>query len=154
MSEPRIEIDLNARDRRLYDRLRAKVASVDPGGSRDLGDLLLLLPDFVVLLVRLARDPRVPLNATLIAGAGVAYMLSPIDLLPEALLGPIGLIDDVLIGAAAISRVVNHVHPDLVASHWSGRGSVLESIQRVMRYAEDTFGKIFTRLLGFETERR
>jgi uncharacterized membrane protein YkvA (DUF1232 family) len=150
LSEPRLEIDLRARDRRLYDRLRAKVASSEPGGRRDARDLILLLPDFVVLLVRLARDPRVPLGAKLIAAAGVAYTLSPIDLLPEALLGPIGLLDDLLIAAAALSRVINHVHPDLVAAHWPGRGSVLDSIQRVTRYAEDTFGKILTRLLGFE----
>lgn len=29
---------------------------------------------------------------------GAIYILSPIDFLPEALLGPVGLIDDVIVG--------------------------------------------------------
>lgn len=31
------------------------------------------------------------------AGIGLAYVLSPIDLVPEILLGPIGLVDDVVV---------------------------------------------------------
>jgi uncharacterized membrane protein YkvA (DUF1232 family) len=139
MSEPRIEIDVRARERRLYDRLRARLAPLEPGGHSGARDVLLLIPDLVVLLARLARDPRVPFGAKLIAGAGLAYTLSPIDLLPDMLFGPLGLLDDALVAIAALSRVVNHVHPDLVAAHWPGRGSALEALQRVARWAEDTF---------------
>jgi uncharacterized membrane protein YkvA (DUF1232 family) len=32
-----------------------------------------------------------------IVGASLVYLLSPIDLLPEALLGPLGLVDDMVI---------------------------------------------------------
>lgn len=33
---------------------------------------------------------------------GLIYVVSPIDLIPEALLGPLGLVDDGLVGTVAI----------------------------------------------------
>jgi uncharacterized membrane protein YkvA (DUF1232 family) len=137
-SEPakRIEIELNPREIRLYDRLRAAVIDRQPGVSSGFRDLLMLLPDLSVLLIRLTRDSRVPLSAKLIAGFGVAYILSPIDLLPEFLLGPIGLVDDLLVVATAFSRLLKSVHPDIVREHWSGQGDALEAIHRVTAWAD------------------
>ena len=148
MSRP-LEIEVGARDQRLYDRVRSKIAGAPRGDAVGIADLLLLLPDLVVLLARLVRDARVPFAAKLVAAAGVAYVLSPIDLMPEILLGPLGALDDLVVAAAAVSRVLNHVHPDLIAAHWSGRGSVLEGLQRVTRWAERKLGDRVMRLLGF-----
>ena len=134
--ERRIEIELNPRELRLYDRLRATVVARQPGLGSGLRDLLMLLPDLTVLLIRLTRDPRVPLAAKFIAGIGVAYILSPIDLLPEILLGPIGLIDDLFVVATAFSRLLKSVHPDIVREHWSGQGDALQVIHRVTSWAD------------------
>jgi uncharacterized membrane protein YkvA (DUF1232 family) len=71
-----------------------------------------------------------------IAVAGIAYVLSPIDVLPAILLGPIGLLDDLFIVAACLSRLLNHVHPDVVRGHWSGRGDALEVIQGTTSWFE------------------
>lgn len=147
--EPRLEIDLRERDRRVWDRLRSRIVAHGPGEGSGLLDLALLAPDFAVLLARLARDPRVPFRAKLIAAAGLGYALSPIDFLPEILLGPLGLLDDVVIAAAALSRVLNHVHPDLVRSHWSGQGDALEAVQRITSWCESTLGSAAARVLGF-----
>jgi uncharacterized membrane protein YkvA (DUF1232 family) len=95
-----------------------------------------LLPDLTVLLVRLLRDPRVSYGDKGVALLGLGYVLAPIDLLPEVLLGPIGLLDDLVIVAAALSRVLNHVHPDVVRSHWSGKGDALDAVQRVTQWTE------------------
>jgi uncharacterized membrane protein YkvA (DUF1232 family) len=132
----RIVIELNPREQRLYDRLRSHVATARVGGGSDLRDLLLLLPDFTVLLFRLLGDPRVPFAAKTIAVLGLGYLLLPIDLIPEVIFGPIGLIDDLLIVGTALSRLLNQVHPDVVRSHWSGRGDALEAIQRVTEWTE------------------
>ena len=144
----RIEIDLRAREKSVYDRLRARLVTREPGGSAGVRDLLLFLPDMVVLLLRLARDPRVPVGVKAVAMLGIGYSLSPIDLLPEFLFGPIGFLDDLLIAAAAISYIVNHVHPDLVRAHWPGPGDVLDVVKRVLAYAEGLVGKTLSRLLG------
>ena len=148
--EEPIVIELNPRERRLYDRLRAVMIAPRAGSGSGFGDLLLFLPDSVVLMSRLLRDDRVPLRAKAFALFGVGYVLSPIDLLPEILFGPLGFADDLLVAAAALSRIVNHVHPDLVKSHWSGAGDALEVVRRVTSWSETIVGKTVTRFLGFK----
>jgi uncharacterized membrane protein YkvA (DUF1232 family) len=141
----RITIELNPRERRLYDRFREQLSGLgeSAGSARDL---LLLLPDLAVLLLRLLRDPRVSYGDKAVALFGLGYVLSPIDLLPALLLGPVGLLDDLFVVAATLSRLLNHVHPDVVRSHWPGRGDALDAIQRVTRWAE-TF--VTQRVQGF-----
>ena len=146
--EERLELDLRAREKRVYDRLRARVVTLEPGARPGVRDLLLFLPDLVVLLLRLARDPRVPAGAKTVAMLGIGYALSPIDLLPEFLFGPLGFVDDLLIAAAAVSYVVNHVHPDLVRAHWPGPGDVLDLVKRVLGWSERIVGKTLSRLVG------
>jgi uncharacterized membrane protein YkvA (DUF1232 family) len=146
----RLEIDLRAREKRVYDRLRARIATVEPGERAGVRDLLLFLPDLIVLLVRLAQDPRVPVGAKAVALFGVGYALSPIDLLPEIFFGPLGFVDDLLVVAAAVSRVINHVHPDLVKAHWPGHGDLLDVLRRVTSWSETLIGKTVTRVLGFK----
>jgi uncharacterized membrane protein YkvA (DUF1232 family) len=139
-ADQNVTIELNPRERRLYDQLRARVIENQPGAPTGVRDALLLLPDFTVLLARLLRDPRVPRGAKLIALFGLGYVLSPIDLLPSLLLGPIGLVDDLFVVCAALSRLLNHVHPDVVRAAWSGKGDALAAIQGVSSWAEGIVG--------------
>ena len=135
---PPITIDVNPPRTRLWDRLRAHVAAPRPLSERSgLRDMALLLPDLTVLLSRLLRDDRVPVGRKAVAVAGVAYVLSPLDLVPSLLLGPVGLVDDLMIVAACLSGIVNRVHPDVVRSHWSGQGDALEAIERATGWVED-----------------
>ena len=73
-------------------------------------------------------------------------MISPIDVLPGVVFGPIGLVDDIVVVSATLSRLLNHVHPDIVRSHWSGKGDALDAIQRATRWSEALFT---SRLRGF-----
>lgn len=146
--DPVVEIDLSARELRVYDRVRAALRVPLPGASSDLRDLLLALPDLVVLVLRLLRDARVKPGDKLVAMLGIAYVLSPIDLLPEFLFGPLGLIDDVIVLAATISRLVNRVHPDVVRAHWSGQGDALAAIQRATEWSERQLGGRLRRLIS------
>lgn len=140
MSTDPITIELNPSERRLYDRLRTHLAEVRPGDASGFRELLLLLPDFTVLLARLMRDSRVPRGSKLVALVGVGYVLSPIDLLPALLIGPIGMLDDLVVVTAALSRLINHVHPDVVRAHWPGQGDALEAIQRASLWSERFIG--------------
>jgi uncharacterized membrane protein YkvA (DUF1232 family) len=133
-----VTIELNPRERRLYDRLRGRIVDGTPGRRSGFRDLLLLLPDLTILLTRLLRDGHVPLLEKGIALAGLAYVLSPLDLLPAMLIGPVGLLDDLFVVAACLSRLINHVHPDVVRGHWPGQGDALEVIQSVTAWFEET----------------
>jgi uncharacterized membrane protein YkvA (DUF1232 family) len=140
MDANRVEIELGARAERIYDRLRARIRPVVPGASSDLRDLLLAFPDLFMLITRLMRDDRVRPGDKALALLGVVYVISPLDLMPAWLFGPLGVLDDVLVVAATLSRVVNHVHPDVVRSHWSGQGDALAWIQRAGDWSERQFG--------------
>jgi uncharacterized membrane protein YkvA (DUF1232 family) len=146
--EENVTIELNPRERRFYDRLRTRVIAPRPGDGSGVRDLMLFLPDLTILLSRLLRDARVPLTSKAIAVLGVGYVLSPIDLLPSLLLGPIGLVDDLVVVSAALSRVINHVHPDVVRSHWPGQGDALEAVQRVSAWSEGLFSRNAAKRLG------
>ena len=139
MTGPVVTIDLNPRERRLYDRLRQRIVQPESTGRTGARDLLLLLPDLTILLMRLLRDGRVPMLEKGLAIAGVAYVLSPIDLLPALVLGPVGLLDDLFVVAACLSRLLNHVHPDVVRGHWSGKGDALDAIQGTTDWFEKEF---------------
>jgi len=136
MNQNALTIELNPRERRLYDRLRDRLVEKTPGQASGARDLLLLLPDLTILLVRLLRDRHVPIVQKGVAVAGVAYVLSPIDLVPSLLFGPIGLLDDLFVVAACLSGLLNHVHPDVVRGHWSGQGDALDAIQNVTGWFE------------------
>ena len=136
MEERALMIELNPKEQRLYDRLRSQLVDSSDRSTSGLGDLALLLPDFTILLGRLLQDARVPLLDKALAVAGIAYVVSPIDLVPAMIVGPVGLLDDLFIVAACLSRLLNHVHPDVVRSHWSGQGDVLDAIQSVTDWFE------------------
>ena len=139
MAEDVVTIELNAKERRLYERFRGAIAGVENPSVTGFRDVAFLLPDLTVLLARLMGDPRVPLGHKVIAAAGVGYVLSPLDFMPTLLLGPLGLIDDIVVVSAALSRMLNHVHPDIVRSHWPGKGDALDAIQRTSDWCEGLF---------------
>lgn len=69
----------------------------------------------VVLLVlgimAMLRGRPVPNRAKLAIVAAVVWLLSPIDPLPEALLGPLGALDDVAVLIALVRYVLDQAPP-------------------------------------------
>ena len=71
-----------------------------------LRQLGLALPNMGKLLVRLMRDPRVPIRPKRAVGGVLLYMVSPIDLIPEMIMPVIGQVDDLLLIAFSLDRLV------------------------------------------------
>jgi len=129
-----------ARAKGFYPRLRDR-ASEWLGKHSVTGPLreyLLLLPDLFALLVRLIRDPRVDrsLKAQLLAVA--AYVISPVDLIPDLFM-PLGLADDTVAVAFMISRVVKimgEAGESVLREHWEGEGDLLRQVEHVIDVAD------------------
>lgn len=85
-----------------------------------LPELVLLLPDLVHLVGRMVRDPAVPGRPKLHLVLVLVYLISPIDLIPEALLGPIGYLDDAALLLLALERLLGIDQGDLARAHWAG----------------------------------
>jgi len=109
----------------FYDRLRSRVLdTVERRAGRlpeDVVIALLLAPDIFILLVRLVMDKDVPRRARWLIGGAIAYWISPIDLLPELFLGPIGYLDDLVVAVAVLSQVFTGDLEPYARKHWTGR---------------------------------
>jgi len=134
------------RDRatRFYDRIRNTIQRYVDGKGKLLGksaEFLLLVPDVFILLWRLTTDSRVNNKDKILLGSAVAYYVMPFDLIPEAIVGPIGYLDDLVFGVYVLNKILGSVDASVVREHWSGSEDVLDSIQRVLNAAESLIGK-------------
>jgi uncharacterized membrane protein YkvA (DUF1232 family) len=89
-----------------------------------------LVPDCVVLFRRLLGDPRVPRRRKAILLLLVAYLLMPIDLVPDFI--PVaGYLDDAVIVAFALRHILKGANATIVAEHWPGPPASLDMILRL-----------------------
>ena len=103
----------------------------DEAQRQQLQKLAMILPNLAKLLVRLARDPRVPIRAKVFAAAAAAYAISPIDLVPD-FIPLIGRSDDLVVMALALDYLVEEAGVAVVREHWDGSDEVLSLIVDVV----------------------
>lgn len=101
---------------------------------------LLLLPDFIYLLARLVADDRIPRRAKLLAGAALAYVALPLDVLPD-ILPAVGLLDDAALTLLALEALVAMSPAEVVREHWPGDQDVLEVVRNGLEWAGQYFPK-------------
>lgn len=126
-----------------YLSLREKVMGylkTPDGQAHKYSDYVLMLPDFFYLLYNLAMDKEVDSSEKVKLGVALAYFVSPIDVLPEGLFGPLGLVDDLAVAAAVLNSVMNSIDPEIIRRHWVGSGDALEQTQRVIGIADQMIG--------------
>jgi uncharacterized membrane protein YkvA (DUF1232 family) len=127
----------------IYQDFRMKVQRwIDSKDARESkwAEYLMYAPDLFHLLVRLSLDQEVPAEQKVKLLAAIAYFISPIDLMPEALLGPLGLVDDIAVAAWVLNSVVNQTDPEIVRRFWAGDDDSLEVIQRILAEADNMIG--------------
>jgi uncharacterized membrane protein YkvA (DUF1232 family) len=94
------------------------------------------IPDCIVLLARLARDPRVPRRRKLLLIALVAYLGFPFDLLPDFI--PVaGQLDDAIIVALVLRHLVKAGGELMIRELWPGPEQSLNVILRLARPRRD-----------------
>lgn len=94
-------------------------ASRDLGGYGALQQAVRLVPDVVRLLRRLAADPTVPRGVRVRLFLLLAYLLCPIDIVPDVI-PVLGHVDDAVIVAIALRSVLHHAGPEALTRHWPG----------------------------------
>jgi uncharacterized membrane protein YkvA (DUF1232 family) len=84
------------------------------------------------LILRLLGDRRVPIWPKLIIPATVAYIVSPIDLLMDPMLG-LGQLDDVAVLLIGLKLFVELCPTEIVRQHLEQLSSVVEGTYRVVK---------------------
>ena len=96
-------------------------------------ELLRVLPDLARVIGRLLADPVLPRAAKIALAAAAAYLLSPIDLIPD-FIPVVGILDDVLLAAIVVDGLLNHMERGLVLKYWPGDARSLERVASVARW--------------------
>jgi uncharacterized membrane protein YkvA (DUF1232 family) len=129
----------------FYDRLREAIFKVveKRGGKLSEGTAraLMLVPDVFILLVRLALDKEVPRSSRALIGGAIAYFILPFDLLPEAILGPVGYLDDLVLAAAVLAQAFGGDLEPYARKHWSGKEDLRVVIRDITETAQSLLGQ-------------
>jgi uncharacterized membrane protein YkvA (DUF1232 family) len=95
-------------------------------------ELVALIPNLIVLFRGLLRDPRVPRSSKIWLWFAIAWLVSPIDLVPEFI--PVaGPLDDAIVAALVLRHVLKRTEPRVLAEHWRGDPATLDAITGARR---------------------
>ena len=88
-----------------------------------------LVPNLVILFRGLVGDPRVPRRTKGLVWFALAWLVSPIDLIPEFIpvLGPL---DDAIVAALVLRHVLRRTDGSVLIDHWRGERSTLDALVR------------------------
>ena len=110
------------------------------GKGNKFSEYLLFAPDLFHLLCKLTFDDRISTKDKAKFGAATVYFVSPVDLIPEGLIGPIGYLDDVAIAAYVLNQYINKNDETVVREHWAGDEDVLDVIKTILAVADEMIG--------------
>ena len=111
-------------------------------------EALKALPNLVRLCLRLLGDPGVPAKTKALLGLSGLYLLSPIDLIPELIFPVIGRVDDVILLAFALHRLIDAVEPSVLQELWDGDEDALELVSAFIAWVGELLPGPLKRVLG------
>ena len=114
-------------------------------------NLLLFLPNMLVLCARLMVDPRVPTTERVLVAGAILYAVIPFDFIPD-FIPFVGQVDDAYLIAITLLRLMTVTDPRVVREHWRGGGDVVELVGAVALVARKFLPKKIRRVLTSHVE--
>ncbi len=130
--------DLIRESESFYRMLRSRMATwlAGKGKSSKWADLLMLAPDLFYTMVCLLGDDRVSAGQKAKLVAAIGYFISPVDLIPEGVVGPVGYLDDIVLAAYVLDQMLNGTDEQVVRDCWPGTDEdILEVLKKVLEVA-------------------
>lgn len=107
---------------------------------------LTLIPNFLKLLYRLFKDKRVPMAEKALLVGAIAYVVSPIDILPDVI--PfIGQVDDLYLIALVTLRLLSRTGDEVLREHWDGSGDLVKLVDKIAGAAQYVLPQRIQRIL-------
>src|SRR5437016_4258805 len=88
-------------------------------------NLLMFLPNMVILCARLMVDSRVPRVERALFAAAVIYAIIPFDFIPD-MIPFVGQIDDLFLISLTLLRLIDRTDDLIVREHWRGGGDIVQ----------------------------
>ena len=141
-----------SKETQFYSKLR-KTVKIWAGGEKSkanqYADFILAGPDLFMLLTRLSQDDRVGRNDRIRLAGAATYFINPLDFIPELLLGPAGLVDDVALSAYVLYEVLENTDPSVIREHWEGDADILDLLRQILAVADKMVGgPVWRRLIA------
>lgn len=114
-------------------------------------NLLLFIPNLLLLCGRLMVDPRVPTKERVLVAGAIIYAIMPFDLIPD-MIPFVGQVDDAYLIALSLLRLATVTDPNVVRQHWRGGGDVVELIGATAMIASKLLPKRIRRVLTAHVE--
>lgn len=114
-------------------------------------NLLLVIPNMLLLSARLMVDPRVPAKERLLVAGAIVYAVMPLDFIPD-MLPFVGQVDDAYLVALTLLRLMTVTEPHVVREHWRGGGDVVELIGSTALLAGRLLPRRIRRVLTSQVE--
>ena len=132
-----------------YKQLSREVRIWQDGEGKDFpyNHFIAQAPDLFHLLTKMLQKRALSdADRTKLLGA-VIYFVSPIDILPERVVGGAGFLDDVVLAAYVLKGLSPESANGAMSGDWDGEGDVSALIDDVLGSAEAMVGKeIWTRI--------
>lgn len=114
-------------------------------------NLLMFLPNLVMLCGRLLTDKRVPVAEKALFAGAIIYAIMPLDFIPD-FLPFIGQVDDAYLIALTLMRLVTRTNEEVVREHWSGGGDIIALTDSISKLAPMLLPKRVARVLSSKVE--
>ena len=112
---------------------------------------LMFLPNMVMMLGRLLKDPRVPTAEKALFLGSIVYVISPLDFIPDVL--PfIGQVDDIYVVALTLLRLLSKTDESVVRQAWNGGGDIVALTESIANIAPKFLPKRIARVLTTRVE--
>ncbi|MCK4889981.1 MAG: DUF1232 domain-containing protein [Candidatus Aminicenantes bacterium] len=117
----------------------------------DFVQYLLIFPDLIHLMIKLFGDKEVPTKTKGMIVIGFAYLLSPVDVIPDFI--PVfGFVDDLLISVVLLNKIINsgdEVMIDKIKFYWVGEDDIFRKIKEIVAAMNELSSKIPKSISGF-----
>ena len=134
---------MDAKNQDFYQKIRSQIKSWAVKKSNKNSqwfELIILAPDVFHLLSKLMLDKEVPLSKKAKLAAAIAYFISPLDIIPEAIFGPVGYLDDIALAAYILNDLINEIDPQVVTRNWAGEREIINLIKTILANSDKMFG--------------
>ncbi len=149
----------------FYKKLRTKIMGWVKSGELNkktqgwvgkFTEYLVVLPDLVYLLIKLLFDREVPKGTKSLIVIALAYLISPIDIIPDFV--PVaGLVDDLLVTVIILNRIINGKDPivlNKIPEYWPGESDVFEQVRKIVYLINEFASELPKGILKFMKEEK
>jgi uncharacterized membrane protein YkvA (DUF1232 family) len=118
---------------------------------RRIKNLLLFIPNLILLCIRLMRDARVSATDRALVAGAVIYAIIPLDLIPD-MIPFVGQIDDLYLIALTLMRLLDRADARVIREHWNGGGDVVQLVESIVTISAKLLPRRIRRVLSDRVE--